>query len=97
MSMSDSATSHYRFLMIVPRKEALFLSLVLRSPKPNRAEDLERSICENWSADSDHGIYVPIHEVLTHGTEELERDKKNTDPVLSGQKQYGCQKPAHGD
>ena len=23
--------------------------------------------------------------------------EKNTDPVLSGQKQYGCQKPAHGD
>ena len=91
MSMSNSATSLNRFLMIVPRKEALFLSLVLRSPKPNRAEDLqrkgqlERSICENWSADS------------VHGTKELERDKKNTDPVLSGQKQYGCQKPAHGD
>lgn len=83
--MSNSATSLYRFLVIVPRKEALFLSLVLRSSKPNRAEGPEGSgSCENWSADSDHR------------TNELERDKKNTDPVLSGQKQYGWQKPAHG-
>ena len=36
--MSNSATSLYRFLVIVPPKEALFLSLVLRSSKPNRAE-----------------------------------------------------------